>query len=78
VPAYANASGRSNVVSYDDSLADSIVVRFRRGKGPSNYVYTVASAGRAGVDELKRLAAAGLGLNRTITKRYKYAYARKW
>jgi hypothetical protein len=77
MPAYANLSGRSGVASYDDSLADSIIVRFKRGS-PRNYVYTTASCGRATVDHLKRLARAGVGLNRYITKSVKFGYASKW
>jgi hypothetical protein len=77
VPAYANASGKSGVASYDDSLTDSIIVRFKRGS-PRNYVYTVASCGRATVDKLKRFARAGWGLNRYITARVRNGYAQKW
>lgn len=74
---YANNSGRSGVLAYDDGQPDAITVVFKAGRWRT-YVYTVASCGRQTVETLKRLARAGSGLNSFITTHVGTAYARKW
>ena len=66
--AYKNIGGNSGVVAYANG-ADHIDVMFQDG---SVYRYSYKSAGAVTVEELKRLADRGQGLNRYINK-----YARK-
>lgn len=74
MPTYANTSGLSNVRSWEET-EDSITVTFGDG---SKYLYTDASAGAGNVAAMKRLAAAGSGLNSYINRRVKKGYARKF
>jgi hypothetical protein len=70
---YANRGGNSGVRSYeiDD---DSIVVEF---KDESKYLYNYTASGKAHVEEMKRLANAGQGLNSYISRHVKKNYAKK-
>ena len=63
---YLNLGGRSNVLEYEIG-PDYISVIF---KGTARiYTYSYKGAGAANVEEMKRLARAGQGLNAFI-KRY--------
>lgn len=70
---YKNLGGDSNVSAYE-SGADFIKVQFKDG---SIYLYTYASAGGQNIEEMKRLANAGQGLNSFINTQVKHAYASK-
>ena len=70
---YANAGGDSGVVAYEVG-DDSIAVQF---KGGAEYLYNYASTGQANVEQMKKLARAGQGLNSYISRVVKKAYARK-
>lgn len=69
---YGNAA-RSGVRAYE-STAGAISVEFADG---TVYVYTHASAGRARVEQMKRLARAGRGLATYISQHVQHAYAAK-
>jgi hypothetical protein len=71
--AYRNVAGDSSIVGYECG-SDFIRVQFSDG---AVYVYTYASAGAPNVDEMKRLAAAGNGLNAYINRWVRKAYARR-
>jgi hypothetical protein len=74
MPAYANSSGNSGVVAFDDADPDEIRVRFRSGRHLT-YVYTRLSVGAANLARMKRLANAGAGLNSFINRHVRYNYA---
>jgi len=61
---YKNLGGDSGVVAYDMGY-DWISVEFFDG---AIYQYTYASAGMKHVEEMKRLAASGQGLNGYINQ----------
>lgn len=67
---YLNLRGNSGVVSYEIG-AESITVEFRDGR---RYVYNYRSAGRSNVEEMKRLAIRGYGLNEFINRFAKHMY----
>lgn len=69
---YKNLSGKSGISSYELRV-DSILVQFSSGK---SYVYSYSSAGAANVEQLKRLAVAGSGLNSFIMKNVSKLYVR--
>lgn len=73
---YKNVNGDSNVVSYDTSDT-SIRVVFRTGTH-KNYLYDSARPGPQALQEMKRLAVQGWGLNSYISRVVKKNYARKW
>ena len=68
---YKNLSGNSGIIAYqiDD---DSIKVQFHN---VSIYLYNYDKPGQFYVEEMKRLAIAGQGLNRFISKYVKKNYA---
>ena len=70
MPAYRNFGLDSGVVAYDLGV-DWIKVTFKDG---SAYLYNYAVTGRHNVEQMKRLAETGQGLNafinRTVRKRY--------
>ena len=70
---YANRSGDSNVIAFE-SIDSSIKMQFR---DRTVYLYTAQSAGAQNVEEMKRLAQQGRGLNSFINRRVKKAYASK-
>ncbi len=72
---YANLSGESNVIAFENG-SDYIIVQFANGK-ETFYKYTYASAGGNAVETMKSLALAGRGLNSYISTN-KPAYAMKW
>ena len=70
---YQNLSGASNVDSFEMS-DNAILVMFKDG---SVYLYNTGSPGQYAVDEMKRLAIAGRGLNSYISRVVKKRYASK-
>jgi len=69
---YANRSGESGVVAYDDRPG-AIVVQFQGGE---TYEYTAGSAGASVVADMQRLARSGRGLSTYIAK-HRPAFARR-
>lgn len=69
---YANRGGDSGITDYECGK-DYIQVSFRDG---SVYVYTAESAGVENIEQMKRLAQEGEGLNSYINRyaRKRYAY----
>jgi hypothetical protein len=75
MPRYSNLGGDSGVVAFVVG-PDWIEVEF--GKGQYRYyMYTYNSAGRAAVEEMKKLGAAGSGLNEYINRYVKDSYQSK-
>lgn len=72
---YQDVDGDSGIVSYKYG-ADWIEVEFRRG-ADRLYRYTYVSAGSIHVEEMKRLADAGEGLNSYINRYVARRYASK-
>ncbi|MDN7676549.1 hypothetical protein QZM22_29730 [Burkholderia oklahomensis] len=70
---YKNLSGKSGVVAYEIST-DSIEVEF---KGSTLYLYNYIVPGQGDVEQMKRLAIAGFGLNSYINSYVGKRYARK-
>lgn len=70
---YRNVDGDSGVAAYEIG-SDFIRVQFTTG---AVYLYNYASAGAANIEQMKRLAAAGDGLNAFINKNVRTSYARK-
>lgn len=71
--AYGNLGGNSNVTAYEIGN-DWIKVQFRDG---AIYTYTYQSAGQVNIEQMKKLAAAGRGLNSFISSDVRKAYASK-
>lgn len=69
---YLNLRGKSGVRAFEFG-ADFIKVMFSSG---AVYTYTYSSAGAEKVEEMKRLALRGCGLNSFIMKHAKYNYER--
>ncbi|WP_242111899.1 hypothetical protein [Luteimonas aquatica] len=70
---YANLSGNSGVAAYAFTPT-SILVHFR--DADRLYEYSHASAGRAKVERMKRLAEAGRGLSTYISQHASDDYVR--
>jgi len=73
---YMNLNGDSGVTAYEIG-ADYITVQFKSGR-ERNYTYTNLSAGHDRVEQLKRLARQGYGLNSYINRVVDKAYASKY
>lgn len=69
---YSNLCGKSGVSAFEIGT-DFIKVMFSTGK---IYTYTYRSAGMEKVEEMKRLALGGCGLNSFIMRHVKYDYER--
>ena len=70
---YANLGGNSSIIEY--SIGDDYIdVKFSDG---SMYRYSYRSAGSVKVNEMKRLAVAGQGLNSYIMRHARFNYERK-
>lgn len=69
---YANRSGESGVIAYEDRPG-AIVVQFQGGE---RYEYTNRSAGASIVADMQRLARSGQGLS-TFIARHRPPYARR-
>ena len=70
---YKNLNGDSGVVGFEKG-SDYIRVKF---KDNSVYLYTYTSAGASNIEEMKRLAVAGRGLNSYINRYARKLYAKK-
>lgn len=70
---YKNTNGDSGVAGYEIG-PDYIRVKFKDG---SVYLYTYASAGSSNIEQMKKLAVSGSGLNSFINKNVRKRYARK-
>ena len=70
---YRNLNGDSGVLAYQIG-GSAIAVKFRNG---DVYDYTYASAGRANIEQMKRLARAGRGLSTFISRHVHDRYAGK-
>lgn len=70
---YRDIDGDSGVAEYELGT-DYIRVKFKDG---SVYLYTYASAGSSYIEEMKRLAVIGDGLNAFINKNVRKRYAKK-
>jgi hypothetical protein len=70
---YINRGGDSGVVTYEIT-PNSITVGFRDG---SSYLYTDESAGMENIQQMKRLAGVGQGLNAFINRYVRKRYERK-
>jgi hypothetical protein len=66
MPAYKNLDGDSGIDSYE-SGPDFIAIHFKKGDYQT-YRYTYAKPGAQYVDEMKRLADQGRGLNEYINR----------
>lgn len=73
---YRNLNGNSNVVAYE-ATEDSIHVVFKSG-ACRHYLYNAVRPGGATVEQMKRLAIAGRGLNSYISSTVRSNYAKKW
>jgi len=69
---YKNLNGNSGVFAYE-IFSDSIAVIFKGGK---RYLWSNASAGSTNVEQMKRLAVAGAGLNSFIMRNVRLQYVR--
>ena len=67
---YSNSTGRSNILSYEIG-ADFIIVQFKDYK---QYKYSHHRAGSSNVDQMKKLAIQGWGLNTFISKYVRKLY----
>lgn len=70
---YKDLNGDSGVIAYE-YRDDYIRIRFNTG---ATYLYTNSSAGVNNINEMKRLADIGNGLNSFINLNVKYKYNRK-
>ncbi|MEC7784796.1 hypothetical protein [Leeuwenhoekiella palythoae] len=70
---YQNRNRDSGVAFYE-LLSNGIVVHFTTG---AIYEYTYATAGKTSIDQMKKLAESGSGLNSYINQNVKYKYSRK-
>ena len=70
---YKNVGGDSGVTGYEIG-SDYIRVQFSDG---SVYLYTYASAGSNNIEQMKKLAIAGNGLNSFINRNVRKSYERK-
>jgi hypothetical protein len=68
---YKNLGGDSGVIAYEIGI-DFIKVQFSDG---SIYLYNYQSTGASDIEEMKRLAVAGQGLNSFISRIVKKRYA---
>ncbi len=69
---YSNLGRDSGVYSYEIG-SDYIKVQFSTGR---IYTYTYLSAGRIHIENMKRIAERGTGLNTYINSNVKFKYAR--
>jgi hypothetical protein len=70
---YGNYGGDSGVAAFEIG-SDSITVEFSDG---ATYLYNYQVTGSANVEEMKRLALSGTGLNSYINRHVRKAYAMK-
>lgn len=71
---YIDVDNDSGVAAYE--LGDTyIIVKFKDG---CSYEYTYSRAGASHVENMKKLASSGDGLNAYINKNVRKAYSRKF
>ncbi|HMN78909.1 MAG TPA: hypothetical protein PKA20_03150 [Burkholderiaceae bacterium] len=70
---YQDIDGDSGIAAFELGPG-SIIVRFHHG---GTYLYDASAPGARHVDEMRRLAAAGSGLNTYINRFVRDNYARK-
>lgn len=70
---YSNRGGDSGISAYEIK-EDGIVVQFSTG---TKYLYTNMSAGASNIEEMKKLATIGKGLNSFIMKYARTSYSKK-
>lgn len=70
---YRDSAGNSGIAAYDIAK-NSIRVEFKDG---GLFLYDTHSPGRAEIEEMKRLARAGSGLNTFINRYVRGRYAAK-
>jgi hypothetical protein len=70
---YKNLSGISGVAAYETG-SDYIKVEFKDG---GSYLYNNAVTGIRNIEEMKKLASSGKGLNTYINSHVRKAYASK-
>lgn len=70
---YKNSNRDTGVVAYE-IVDDGIVVQFRDGR---LYLYTIKSAGKLAIKQMKLLAKKGEGLTTYINQHVKERYERK-
>jgi len=69
-----NNNGRDSGISAYEIKENGVVVQFSTG---AKYLYTYASAGNSNIEEMKKLAVRGEGLNSYINTTVKSLYERK-
>jgi len=70
---YANKGGNSGIYAYEIQ-DDGIIVQFSSN---AKYLYNYSSAGASKIEEMKRLATKGKGLNSYIMENVKKVFASK-
>ncbi|RLA84134.1 MAG: hypothetical protein DRG78_02275 [Epsilonproteobacteria bacterium] len=70
---YSNNGGDSGVSEYEIN-DDGIIIQFNTG---AKYLYTYTSAGTSNIEEMKKLALRGEGLNSYIMKYARTSYSSK-
>ena len=70
---YKNLGGNSGIRAYEIGR-DYVKVRFN---SDTEYLYTYQSAGSTNVEEMKKLAYAGVGLNSFIMRNVRTRFASK-
>ncbi|MBF0229185.1 MAG: hypothetical protein HQK63_06280 [Desulfamplus sp.] len=70
---YADINGDSGVYGFEIQTS-AITVWFKGTQRP--YTYSYQSAGQSNVEEMKRLALSGNGLNAFINRNVKFDYVR--
>lgn len=73
---YKNLNGNSNVKSYE-IFTDSIQVEFKTGRY-RNYLYNEQRPGIVILNQMKKLAVQGYGLNSYISTTVGSNYFKKW
>lgn len=70
---YTDVDGDSGITAYEIGI-DYVRVQFSTG---AVYVYTYTSAGSSNIEQMKRLATTGDGLNSFIIRNVRKSYAKK-
>lgn len=70
---YEDVNGDSGIVTFE-SKPDSLIITF---KDQSKYLYTIGSVGGIHLENMKRLAERGDGLNSYINRYVRKKYAAK-
>ncbi len=70
---YSNKGGDSGISAYKIDV-DGIIIQFSTG---AKYLYTNSSAGTSNIEEMKKLAVSGEGLNSFIMRHVRTSYSAK-